>query len=145
MKLLTFLMETVKGFFRKTNRFEVLIGSGSESKGDIRAAGTVKIEGRHIGKVIANEIIIPETGGIKGDMRSGAVIIAGTVEGDITADELVEVRSTGRITGDIYSQRLSVSEGGIFNGYARIYKNTEKTDELIDSKAAMTLKGEMSR
>ncbi len=139
MKLLTFLKEIVKGFFRKTDSFEVLIGAGSESKGDIRAAGTVKIEGRHTGTVIANQIIIMQKASVKGDMRSGAVIIAGTAEGDVTADELVEVKGTGKISGDIYSQRLSVSEGGIFNGYARIYKNTaKKVDVLVDSKAAMT-------
>ncbi|MBF0506961.1 MAG: polymer-forming cytoskeletal protein [Nitrospirae bacterium] len=139
MKLLTFLKEIVKGFFSRTDNFEVLIGAGSESKGEIRAAGTVKIEGRHIGTVTANQIIILEKACVRGDMRSGAVIVAGTAEGDITADELVEVRGTGRISGDIYSQRLSVSEGGIFNGYARIYKNTAtKIDALVDSKAAMT-------
>ncbi len=138
MRLLKFLIETIRGFFRKTDSFEVLIGAGSESKGSIHAAGTVKIEGRHIGNVVANHIIILEKAYMRGDMQSRQVIIGGTVEGDISADELVEVKRTGRIEGDIDSRRLSVAAGGIFNGYAHIYINTEKITALIDSKAAIT-------
>ena len=138
MKLLKFLKETIKGFFRKADRFEVLIGAGSESKGSIRAAGTVKIEGRHIGNVVANQIIILEKAAIRGDMQARQVIIGGTVEGDISAEELVEVKRTGRIDGDVDSRRLSVAAGGVFNGYAHIYINTEKIPALINSKAAMT-------
>lgn len=138
MRLLTFFREMIEALFRNTDKFEVLIGAGSESNGFIRAGGTVKIEGRHTGSVAADNIIVLEGAYLRGDIQSREVTVAGAVEGDVIAEELVEVRSTGRIDGDINSQRLSVAAGGVFNGYAHIYKNTEKIAAFIDSKAAIT-------
>ena len=138
MRLLTFVKETIKGLFGKTDRFEVLIGAGSESKGNIRAAGTVKIEGRHTGNVAADFIIIVERASVRGDMHARAAIIGGVAEGDIRADELVEVKSTGRLDGAIYSRRLRVAEGGVFNGNARLNKSTETSPAVVNSAEAAT-------
>ena len=138
MRLLTFVKETIKGLFRKTDRFEVLIGAGSESKGNIRAAGTVKIEGRHTGNVAADFIIIVEKASVRGDMHTRAAIIGGEVEGNISADELVEVKGTGRLDGAIYSRRLMVAEGGVFNGDAHLNKSSAELPAIVNSEEAAT-------
>jgi len=141
MRLLTFVEETIKGLFRKTDRFEVLIGAASESKGNIRAAGTVKIRGKHTGNVAAEFIIIEEKASVRGDMRTRAAIIGGRVEGNLSADELVEVKGTGRLDGAICSRRLKVAEGGVFIGDARVHNNTNNTIEspaLVNNEAAVT-------
>ena len=123
MRLLSLVKEAIGGLFRKTDRFEVLIGSGTESKGNIRAVGTVKIEGSHTGNVTADFIIIVENAAVRGNMHARAAIIGGAVEGDINADELVEVKSTGILYGAIYSRRLMVAGGGVFNGAAHLNKS----------------------
>ncbi len=138
MRLLTFIKEAIKKLFRKTDRFEVLIGPGSESKGDMRAAGTVKIEGIHTGNVSADSIIVMEKALVIGNMHTRAAIIGGAVVGDITADELVEVKGTGRLDGAICSRRLTVAEGGVFNGHASLNKNSEQLPALVKSEEAAT-------
>ena len=138
MRLLRFVKKTIKGLFRKTDRFEVLIGSGSESKGNIRAAGTVKIEGRHAGNVAADFIIIVEKAFVRGDVHTRTAIIGGVVEGNISADELVEIKGTGRLDGAIYSRRLTVAEGGVFNGDAHLNKSTGELPALVNSEEAAT-------
>jgi|GEM_PF-5279681 len=136
MRLLAFVKETIKGLFRKTDRFEVLIGAGSKSKGNICAAGTVKIEGKHTGTVAADLIIIVEKGSVRGDMYTKTAIIGGEADGNISADELVEVKSTGRLDGAVYSRRLMVAEGGAFNGEAHLNKSMVELPALVKNEEA---------
>ena len=136
MRLLTFVKEAIKDMLRRSDRFEVLIGAGSESKGNIRAAGTVKIEGRHRGNVSADFIVILEKASVRGDMHTRTAIIGGAVEGNISADGLVEIKGTGRLDGAIYSRRLTVAEGGIFNGDAHLNKSTAELPALVNSEEA---------
>jgi cytoskeletal protein CcmA (bactofilin family) len=138
MKWLTFLKKIIKDFLRKTDRFEVLLGAGMESRGDIHSAGTVRIEGKHMGNVTADLIVMVENSYVRGDMKSRAVIIGWIAEGNVSADELVEVKSTGRLEGFIYSRRLMVMKGGVFNGYASIHSNAENIPALVSSEAAAT-------
>ncbi len=138
MRLLTFVKKIIKGLFRKTDRFEVLIGPGSESKGNIRAAGTVKIEGIHTGNIAADFIIIVEKAYVRGDMHARAAVIGGMIEGNISADELVEIKGTGRLDGAIYSRSLTVAKGGVFNGAAHLSKSTAEFAALVNSEEAAT-------
>ncbi len=138
MRLLRFVKKAIKGLFRKTDRFEVLIGAGSESKGNIRAAGTVKIEGRHTGNVAADFIIIQEKASVRGDVHTRTAIIGGAIEGNVSADELVEIKGTGRLDGAIYSRRLMVAEGGIFNGDAHLNKNIAELPAFVNREEAAT-------
>ncbi|MGO9014326.1 MAG: bactofilin family protein [Dissulfurispiraceae bacterium] len=138
MRLLTFVKEAIKDLLRRTDRFEVLIGAGSESKGNIRAAGTVKIEGRHRGNVAADFIVILEKAYVRGDMHTRTAIIGGAVEGNISADGLVEIKGTGRLDGAIYSRRLTVAEGGIFNGDAHLNKSTAELPVFVKGEEVAT-------
>ena len=40
----------------------------------------------------------------------------GAITGNITAEERVDIRATGAVTGDIVSPRLAVAEGGCLRG-----------------------------
>lgn len=65
-----------------------------------------------------HQVILTSTGGIHGTLRATMAIIAGTVEGDVYADELV-VLETGKIEGNVRYCRLTVEEGGAINGDTR--------------------------
>jgi cytoskeletal protein CcmA (bactofilin family) len=138
MRLLMFLKEAIWRIFSKADRFEVLIGGGSVSKGHIQAAGTVKVEGEHTGNIRADIIIILERGSVTGDMQSRMAVIGGMVDGNVSAEESVEVKVTGRLEGLIYSKTLVVAEGGVFNGDASVHNNTIELTALVNSEAAVT-------
>jgi cytoskeletal protein CcmA (bactofilin family) len=53
---------------------------------------------------------------VKGEIQGKKIIIGGTVEGNLRAQELVEIKSKGKVLGDISSQKLVVIEGAEFNG-----------------------------
>jgi hypothetical protein len=86
------------------------------------------MDGEVTGIVRADEVILSEAATIKGDVLARRIIVGGKVEGNIRAPELVEIRSKGKVTGDIFTDQLSVMEGAEFNG--KIEMGIDKSDPI---------------
>lgn len=117
-------------FLRKNDNLDTLIGQKSEFTGNILTEGTCRIEGRFIGNIKADWVVIGETGKVKGDITARGIIIGGNIEGNVNADEIVEIKPTGKLFGDINSKKLSVAEGGVFEGRSYSKKDTDDTKIL---------------
>jgi cytoskeletal protein CcmA (bactofilin family) len=123
-------------FLKKNNKLETLIGSNSEIKGDITAQGTMRIDGKITGNIIADSVILGEDASVEGGIKARCVVIGGRVDGSIRAEELVEIKHTGKLVGDIYTSKLSVSEGGIFEGRSFIQKDETKIIDFPNKEAS---------
>lgn len=110
---------------KKHPKIEVIIGSDTVVKGEIVSKGTVRIDGRFEGNLSADCIIIGEGGDIKGDVTVKTMIAAGRLTGNILGADSVEIQPRGGVFGDIYSQKLTVAEGGVFEGRSSMQKNRE--------------------
>ncbi len=113
-------------FTRKNNKLEALIGPNSEFRGDITTQGTFRIDGVFSGNITADWVILGESGSINGDITARSVIIGGKVDGNVKAEELVEIKHMGQLTGDISTRKLSVAEGGVFEGRSLVQKDESK-------------------
>jgi cytoskeletal protein CcmA (bactofilin family) len=116
-------------FQKKNDKLESFIGVNSEFKGDITVPGTLRIDGKMTGNVTAGWIIVGEKAFIKGDLYATGIVVGGRVEGTIKADDLVELKPTSHLFGDIIATKLAIAEGGIFTGRSVIQGNEAK---LID-------------
>jgi cytoskeletal protein CcmA (bactofilin family) len=93
-----------------------LISEGCVFDGNLKAPAYVRIEGQITGDVTIDEgLILGEKGIITGNIATKEIIVYGTVHGNISTHSL-EIRNTGRITGDIKTQVLQVETGGTHNG-----------------------------
>jgi cytoskeletal protein CcmA (bactofilin family) len=117
-------------FNRNKEKLESFIGTNSNFKGDIRTTGTLRIDGTMDGNVNADWVILSEKGHLKGDIVAKGIIIGGKVEGNLRAEEIVEIKSKGQVFGDISTNKLSIVEGGVFNGRASVEKEEAKIVEL---------------
>jgi cytoskeletal protein CcmA (bactofilin family) len=110
-------------FFKKKNKVDLsqqvistLISEGCVFEGNLRAPNNVRIEGQILGDVTIDEgLILGEKGVIKGSVITKELIIYGHIHGHVNTHSL-EIKSTGRITGDIKTQILQVEPGGSHNG-----------------------------
>lgn len=94
-----------------------VIGSGMKVVGDCVTDGTLRVEGRVEGTIrAAKAVVIGEGGVVSGDIQTQDAVVAGAVEGSITAESRVELQSTCRIDGDIRSRRVKLEEGGRVDG-----------------------------
>jgi cytoskeletal protein CcmA (bactofilin family) len=98
-----------------------VIAAGMKIIGDIDSNGVVKIEGLVEGAIRgARQLLLGRQGTIHGDIRVQEAIIGGTVVGNITADERVEVQGTSSVQGDVHTKSIVVLEGGVINGTVRM-------------------------
>lgn len=86
-------------------------------KGQLSGSGGVRIEGAFEGDIaLRGLLVIGETGRVTcQSLRANVVIVAGAVRGDITAEK-VEIRSTGRVWGNVVTAAFATEEGAFLRG-----------------------------
>ena len=110
-----------------------LVGETLQIEGDVKSSGSVDVAGLINGNVFVNEMIITETGSIRGTLEVQKVEINGHVDGKITADSVI-VGKNAVIKGDVFFKgTLKTEEGADIDGYIkRINNGKSNLDEEID-------------
>lgn len=86
-------------------------------KGDITTSSDFRIDGELIGNIILEgKFVVGKNGKITGDIRCKNIEIGGFVKGNIEAIELLSMKATAEIHGDIIVGKLSVEPGAMFIG-----------------------------
>lgn len=94
-----------------------LIGAGTVIEGDIRSNGDIRIDGTVYGHVVSKaKVVIGSTGVVEGDVNSQNADVSGTIKGKTNVSELLFLKSTARIIGDIITGKLVVEVGATFTG-----------------------------
>ena len=92
------------------------VGETLQLEGDLRSSGSIDIAGLINGNVFVSEIIITETGSVRGVLESSKIEISGHVEGKITADSII-IGKSAVIKGDIFfKDTLKTEEGAEIDG-----------------------------
>lgn len=124
---------------KKTTGFieqvDTLIGQDTSIKGNLEAKGTIRFDGRFEGDVnTAGDIIVGEKGSVKAQVKARMATVAGTINGNMTITEKLELLPTAKIYGDIKVGMLIISEGAVFKGVCEmrqegetIHKETKNT------------------
>ena len=107
-------------------RVSSVLGPGIHWIGDLHGTGGVRIEGTLQGEiVIKGLVVIGETGKvICPELKAETVVVAGTVQGNITCQKL-EIRSTGRVWGDVVAVNFSSEDGAFLRGQMRMEEQIE--------------------
>ena len=94
-------------------------------EGDFHYSGAVDVAGLINGNVYGKEMIIFDTGSVKGNLHVSKLNISGHVEGQIIADEIT-LGSNSVIKGDIlFKTYLKTEEGAEIDGYIKGTKNNQ--------------------
>jgi len=121
-------------FKDKQKDLETVIGKNTQFTGDIVAKGTLCIDGRVVGNVEADWLILGEKSYLKGNSRVGGIVVGGYLEGNVEAREIIEVKSKGQVRGDISTAKLVVLEGGSVDGRVSMKVEGSKVVELNKDK-----------
>jgi len=105
-----------------------LISDGCKISGVITGDCDFLISGEIEGDCdLAGTVTLAKNGLWRGTLKAGNVIIAGHVDGDIIADDKVEITESARITGTVSAEAIAVAEGAIVEG---VMKTTGKTEPV---------------
>ena len=100
--------------------------------GDIHTSGAVDVAGLLNGSIHANEMIIFDTGSVKGNLYAKKLIINGYVEGEIVVDE-ISLGKNSVIRGDIlFKSYLKTEEGAEIDGYIKGTKSKRRARDEED-------------
>ena len=110
-------------------RVTTVLGPGINWKGDLRGKGGVRIEGTLEGEIaVRGLVIIGETGRVTCQtFKADTVIVAGAVNGQVVASKL-EIRTTGRVYGDVIVQSFSTEEGAFLRGQVTMEDKVDLSD-----------------
>jgi cytoskeletal protein CcmA (bactofilin family) len=97
-------------------KLKSFLGDSSELKGDLSSGGILRLDGTVVGTIRAEEVILSETASIDGEITAGKIIVVGKVKGTLKAEDVVEIREKGHVSGNIVTKRFVVASGGKFNG-----------------------------
>lgn len=94
------------------------IGPSITITGDVKGEEDLVIQGRVDGSVdLKNQAVtVGRDGRVKAAIVGRVVTVEGTVEGDLTADEQVILRSAAHVEGDITAPRVVLEDGANFKG-----------------------------
>ena len=108
------------------------IGETMQFEGDLRSAGSIDVSGLVNGNIFVSDMVISETGSVRGEVEATTIEINGHVEGKISAD-IVIIGKNAVIKGDIFFKNtLKTEEGADIDGYIKRASNGKNnTDEDI--------------
>ena len=94
------------------------IGKSLQVKGELTGQEDLAVEGKVEGKIALKgyNVTIGQTGRVAGEIHAKTVIVAGLLNGNIVAEEMVEVAATGTLMGDIRAPRVVLVDGAKFKG-----------------------------
>ncbi len=109
-------------------RVTSVLGPGINWSGDLTGSGGIRIEGTFEGKVLLRGLlVIGETGRVTCEnVVANTVIVAGAVRGNIISEKL-EIRSTGRVWGDVITMAFSTEEGSFLRGQIQMEDTIDLT------------------
>jgi cytoskeletal protein CcmA (bactofilin family) len=99
-------------------RISAWIGTALTVEGKVISTQDLTIDGTVEGTIeLGNHgLTIGSSAKIKADLVAQTITISGTVTGNVTATNIVDLRATGSVEGDITTPRLVMADGAIIKG-----------------------------
>jgi cytoskeletal protein CcmA (bactofilin family) len=110
-----------------------LISAGTSVKGDIESNSGIRLDGQLQGKMdIKGKVVIGASGTITGDIVCQTLEVSGQITGNIHAADLVSLKATARMNGQIIARKLSIEPGAVFTGTCRMDMDSDAKRKEVD-------------
>ena len=121
-----------KNFEEETHNINIL-SAGTTLKGDVKSNGDIRIDGTLIGSVSSKgKVIIGPTGNIEGEVICQNADFSGVIKARIVVTELLHLKSTAKITGEIITNKLAIEPGAKFTGTCNMDGNVSSTSNVLN-------------
>lgn len=94
-----------------------IISRGTIFEGNILNAGDCRIDGTMKGNINSSaKVIVGKTGKVEGDIKCVSIEIEGEVKANITVKDLLALKSTANLAGNVQVGKISIEPGAAFAG-----------------------------
>lgn len=110
-----------------SEKVDTILGKGTEFTGQIKSSGIVRIEGKLDGELeTSQDLIIAQEASVKAQVKARHAVISGTYHGNLDLSGKLEIKSTGRVFGNIKVSGIIIEDGGVFEGECNMAKSDPK-------------------
>ena len=94
------------------------IGASISIQGELSCTENLRVDGHVRGDIVLREaeLTVGERGRVDADVRGLRVLILGTVNGNVTAAERIELGPSANVTGGLTANSVVIVEGARFTG-----------------------------
>lgn len=112
-----------------------MIGPGTKIVGDLHTNGDIRIDGNIEGNVNSKgKVVIGNNGYVKGEIICTNAEVSGSLNGKVTASELLSLKASSKFNGEIKSGKLSIEPGAIFTGTCSMGTSLNVTPPIKEDK-----------
>ena len=122
----------VKGASAKV---DTIIGQQTRIEGNIHFTGGLHIDGHIKGNIVSGEgsasvLTVSEHGSIEGNVQVPTVILNGTVTGDVSTEERIELAAKAQVNGNVFYNLIEMAMGAAVNG--NLVHQTESNSSIVN-------------
>ena len=112
---------------------ETIVGQESSIQGTIRSEHSIRIQGAAQGEVESKRAVYVEEGAsVNAKVTAAEITISGTLDGQIYSTGRVEIRPTGRVTGEVNAASLVMQDGAYFDGQIKMKNRGQPEDGVSE-------------
>lgn len=100
---------------------------GTMIEGTVTSDSDIRIDGSLKGTLICKaKVILGPSGSIEGEIKCVSAVVEGRFKGTLYVEELLQIRETADVTGDVFTNKLNVQPGANFNGAVKMATGSPK-------------------
>lgn len=94
-----------------------ILNAGTRITGDLASEGDLRVDGSVQGNIeVKTKLVLGQSAHVRGNINAQNSDVSGVVIGNVTVSELLTIKATAKITGDIACSKLIIEAGAEFNG-----------------------------
>lgn len=116
-----------------------LIGNGTTITGDIKSNGDVRIDGTLKGNLsISGKLVVGASGNIEGNVICQNADISGEIHGKVSVTELLSLKASAKVLGDIVTGKISIEPNATFTGTCNMGAVVKNISNVSEKREAAT-------
>ena len=113
------------------------IVEGTSIEGEIRCESNIRIDGSFVGNLITKgRLVIGPAGRIEGTVTCQNAEIEGLVKGKLFVQQMLSLKGTAKVEGDIFTDKLAVEPGSSFTGACNMGAKVKEMKKEVQSDAS---------
>jgi len=112
---------------KNVQNINTFLGSQTRITGKLEFEGAIRIDGHFEGDIISKEgsVIVGQDAILKGNIKVASILILGEVNGNIEAENRIDIHPPGKMIGDIKAPIILIDPGVAFNGKCIVAKQPQ--------------------
>ena len=113
-----------------------IIGQGTSIIGDINSNGDIRVDGTLKGSIkTEGKVVLGKEGVVEGDVICQNADVSGIIKAKITVSNLLSLKETAKLKGDIVTNKLSIEPGAEFTGscsMGAVIREIKNADQAVE-------------